>query len=147
MRIRKILFATDFSTPSVRAFQAAMDLAKQNKAQLAIFHALIPAVIYDEGETTYPALYSQIEVESKKQAEAGLARLKARAEKAKIKTVAQMRKGPAADQILKAAKSQRADLIVVGTHGRTGLSKLLLGSVASRVISMADRPVLTVPGR
>jgi nucleotide-binding universal stress UspA family protein len=88
-----------------------------------------------------------MEAESRKQAETGLARLKSKADKAKVKAVTQSFKGPAANQILKSAKGQRAELIVVGAHGRTGLSKLLLGSIASRVIPMADRPVLTVPGR
>lgn len=146
MRIRKILFATDFSPASRRALDAALDLAKQNKAELTIFHSLIPAVLYSEVETAV-SLYAQIEADTRKSAETALSRLKARADKAKIKTRIQMRKGSAAVQILRAAKSRRVDVIIVGTQGRTGLSKLLLGSVASRVISMADRPVLTVPGR
>ena len=147
MRIRKILFATDFSPASQRAFDAALDLAKQNKAELTIFHSLVPAVLYAEGETADSLLYAQIEAETRKNAETTLAHLKARADKRKIKTRTQIGKGSAAIQILRAAKSRRVDVIVVGTQGRTGLSKLLLGSIASRVISMADRPVLTVPGR
>ena len=146
MRIRKILFATDFSPASRRAFDVALDLAKQNKAELTIFHSMVPAVLYAEAETA-DSLYAQIEADSRKHAETTLSRLKARAVKGKIKTLTQMRKGSAAIQILRAAKSRRVDVIVVGTQGRTGLSRLLLGSVASRVISMADRPVLTVPGR
>ncbi len=146
MRIRKILFATDFSPASRRAFDAALDLAKQNKAELTIFHSLIPAVLYAEAEVA-DSLYAQIEADTRKNAETALSRLKARADKGKIKTRIQMHKGSAAIQILRAAKSRRVDVIVVGTQGRTGLSKLLLGSIASRVISMADRPVLTVPGR
>jgi nucleotide-binding universal stress UspA family protein len=51
------------------------------------------------------------------------------------------------DQIPRAARRNRADLIVIGTHGRTGLSKVLLGSVAERVIRSATCPVLTVRGR
>ncbi len=146
MRIRKILFATDFSPASRRAFDAALDLAKQNKAELTIFHSLVPTVLYAEAETA-DSLYAQIEADTRKNAETTLSRLKARADKGKIKTRTQIGKGSAAIQILRAAKSRRVDVIVVGTQGRTGLSRLLLGSVASRVISMADRPVLTVPGR
>ena len=147
MRIRKILFGTDFSPASQRALDAALDLAKQNKAELTIFHSLVPAVLYAQGETADSLFYAQIEADTRKNAETALARLKARADKGKIKTRIDMRKGSPAVQILRAAKSRRVDVIVVGTQGRTGLSRLLLGSVASRVISMADRPVLTVPGR
>jgi len=121
-------------------------LAKQNKAELTIFHSLVPAVLYAEAETA-DSLFAQIEADTRKNAETALSRLKARANKGKIKTRTQIRNRSAAIQILCAAKSRRVDVIVVGTQGRTGLSKLLVGSVASRVISMADRPVLTVPGR
>ncbi|NIO11724.1 MAG: universal stress protein [Deltaproteobacteria bacterium] len=146
MRIRKILFATDFSPASRKAFDAALDLAQQNKAELTIFHSIVPATLYSEADTAI-SLYAQIEADTRKNAENALSRLKTRSVGKKIKTRTQLRKGAAAVQILRAAKGHRVDVIVVGTQGRTGLSKLLLGSVASRVISMADRPVLTVPGR
>jgi nucleotide-binding universal stress UspA family protein len=55
--------------------------------------------------------------------------------------------GSVDDQIVNAAKSKKANMIVIGTHGRTGLSKLLMGSVASKVISLATCPVLTVRGK
>jgi len=65
MRIRKILFATDFSPASRRAFDAALDLAKQNKAELTIFHSLGPAVLYAEAEMA-DSLYAQIEADTRK---------------------------------------------------------------------------------
>ena len=55
--------------------------------------------------------------------------------------------GLAHDQIVRAAKSQRADLVVIGTHGRSGLAKFFVGSVAGRVVSAAPCPVLTVRGK
>ncbi|HEX9879756.1 MAG TPA: universal stress protein [Candidatus Binatia bacterium] len=147
MRIRKILFATDFSRSSKRAFDAALEMAKQNRAELTIFHALAMPIVYTDGEAAPPSLYNRIEADARKYAESALARLEAAAKKAKVKCLTQLRKGAAAQQILRAAKGRRVDLIVMGTQGRTGLSKLLLGSVASRVVSMSDRPVLTVRGR
>ena len=54
--------------------------------------------------------------------------------------------GVAHEQIVRAAKSKKADLTVIGTHGRTGFAKLFLGSVASRVVTAAPCPVLTVRG-
>lgn len=55
--------------------------------------------------------------------------------------------GTPADLIVRTARSRRADLIVMGTHGRSGLSRFLLGSVAARIITMAPCPVLTVRGK
>ncbi len=55
--------------------------------------------------------------------------------------------GVADDQIIRAARRRKADLIVIGTHGRMGLARLFLGSVASRVVAGAKCPVLTVRGR
>jgi nucleotide-binding universal stress UspA family protein len=54
--------------------------------------------------------------------------------------------GLAHEQIVRAAKAQRADLVVIGTHGRSGLAKFFIGSVAGRVVSAARCPVLTVRG-
>jgi len=55
--------------------------------------------------------------------------------------------GRTAEQIVRAARSKRAGMIVIGTHGRTGLTRFLLGSVAARVLAIARCPVLTVRGR
>ena len=55
--------------------------------------------------------------------------------------------GIAHEQIARAARARRADLIVIGTHGRTGVAKLFLGSVAGRVVSIAHCPVMTVRGK
>jgi nucleotide-binding universal stress UspA family protein len=55
--------------------------------------------------------------------------------------------GIVSDRIVRAAKTQHADLIVIGTHGRTGIARFVLGSVANRVVSHAGCPVLTVRGK
>jgi nucleotide-binding universal stress UspA family protein len=55
--------------------------------------------------------------------------------------------GTAHERIVRAARSKRADLIVIGTHGRTGLARLFLGSVAGRVVATATCPVMTVRGK
>jgi nucleotide-binding universal stress UspA family protein len=76
-----------------------------------------------------------------------LSALQARARKAGVKAVTLLLDGVAHEQIARAAKSKKADLIVIGTHGRTGLAKFFLGSVASRVVAAAPCPVLTVRGK
>ena len=86
----------------------------------------------------------RLEESAKQQAESSMKRLMATLEKAKVKAKSLLLRGSAHDQIIKAAKSKKADMIVIGTHGRTGLSKLFMGSVAGRVVSTAPCPVLTV---
>jgi nucleotide-binding universal stress UspA family protein len=76
-----------------------------------------------------------------------LDRLAARAKKAGVKTTAMLRDGDPADQIVRACHASKSDLIVVGTHGRRGLPKFFLGSVAERVVSGASCPVVTVRGK
>ena len=71
----------------------------------------------------------------------------ARARKAGEGAKTALIQGVAAERIVAAARRNRADLIVIGTHGRTGLARLMLGSVASRVVATAACPVLTVRGR
>lgn len=145
-RIRRVLHATDFSRASARALQEAVDLAKQNKAELWVVHVIVP-LIYAAGEFDGPELYARLEETTRKDAETSMARLVQKLKKAKVNTKSLLLNGMAHNQIVKAAKSKRADMIVIGTHGRTGLSKLFLGSVAARVVATADCPVLTVRGR
>ena len=147
-RIRRILHATDYSKASERALQEAVDFAKQNKAELLVVHVIQPAVPYVAGEDIGAAeLYVKLEESTKQEAQRSMNKLVQRLERLKVKAKTLLLRGIPADQIVKAAKNRRADMIVIGTHGRTGLSKLFMGSVASRVISMAQSPVLTVRGR
>ncbi len=71
----------------------------------------------------------------------------AKAKKAGVRAKTLLSDGMAHAQIVRAARSLRADMIVIGTHGRTGLAKLFLGSVAGRVVSTATCPVMTVRGK
>jgi nucleotide-binding universal stress UspA family protein len=147
-RIRRILHATDYSKASERALQEAVDFAKQNNAELVVVHVIQPVVPYVAGEDIGAAeLYVKLEESTKQEAQASMNKLTQRLERLGVKVKSLLLKGAPADQIVKAAKNRKADMIVIGTHGRTGLSKLFMGSVASRVISMAQQPVLTVRGR
>jgi nucleotide-binding universal stress UspA family protein len=147
-RIRRILHATDYSKASERALGEAVDLAKQNNSELLIVHVIEPVAPYVTGEDFAAAdLYVKLEESTKQEAQNSMAKLMQRLERLRIKTKSLLLRGSAHDQIVKAAKNRKADIIVIGTHGRTGLSKLFMGSVASRVISTAQCPVLTVRGR
>jgi len=146
-RIRKILHATDFSKASARALSEAVQLAKQNRAELLIVHVIEPTPYVASDELGAAEIYTKLEDAAREGAEASMSKLLKRLKKSNIKAQGFLLLGSADDQIVKAAKSKKASMIVIGTHGRTGLSKLLMGSVASKVISLASCPVLTVRGR
>ncbi len=146
-RLRRILHATDFSAASKRAFDMAVEFAKQNKAELLLVHALVPHVAYPADTDADPEIYIELERSARRQAQSSLQALVNKVKRAKVKATALLLKGTAHGQIVRAAKNRRADMIVIGTHGRTGISKLLMGSVAGRVIAEASCPVLTVRGK
>lgn len=146
-RIRRILHATDFSRASTRALETAVEVAKRNKAEIFLAHVLVPNVAYPADSYADPAFYVELERTTRRQAQSALEKLAKKIQKRKVKVRGLLLKGSAHTQIVRAAKSRRADMIVIGTHGRTGLSKLFMGSVAGRVIAEAPCPVLTVRGR
>ena len=147
-RIRRILHPSDFSKASAAAFTKAVELAKTNGAELVLLHVLAPPLPLMAGEGyVSPKVYEDLEQSARAYASKGLARLVAKAKKAGVRAKAVLRDGVAHEQIVRAAGSPRADMIVIGTHGRTGLAKLFLGSVAGRVVSTAKCPVMTVRGK
>lgn len=146
-RLRRILHPSDFSRASGAAFTRAVAMAKAERAQLLLVHVLAPPVpIAGEGYIS-PKVYDDLEASARKYGQTRLTALQTRARKAGVKAVTLLLDGVAHDQIARAAKSKKADLIVIGTHGRTGLAKFFLGSVASRVVAAAPCPVLTVRGK
>ena len=147
IRLRRILHPTDFTRASGAAFKRAVARAKADRAQLLIVHVLAPPVpMAGEGYIS-PKLYDDLETTARKYAQKRLAALQAKARKAGVRTVTLLLDGVADEQIARAARLKKADLIVMGTHGRTGLAKFFLGSVTSRVVAAAHCPVLTVRGR
>lgn len=94
-----------------------------------------------------PKTYEDLEASARRATEAQLKATLARARKAGARATAMLVEGVPFDQIVRAARRARADLIVIGTHGRTGFSRLFLGSVAERVVQLAHCPVLTVRGK
>ena len=143
-RIRKILYATDYSKASDRALEEAINLAKQNKAELLVVHVLEP-IPYGGGEEFGGAeLYTRLEDAAMREAQTSMAKLMRRVQRSKAKAKSFLLRGSAHDQIVRAAKSKKVDMIVIGTYGRTGWSKLFMGSVAAKVVSTATCPVVTV---
>jgi nucleotide-binding universal stress UspA family protein len=145
--MRRILFASDFSKASGKAFTTAMTMAKANQATLTILHVIVPFVPIVAEQYINTVTWEQIDRQARRWSQRQLVKLVDRAKKAGIRAVGLLLEGDPAQQIVRAARSKRADLLVVGTHGRTGLSKLFVGSVAARVVATASCPVATVRGK
>ncbi len=148
MKIKKILVAIDFSKLSHEALDYAILLAEGLGARLTVLYVVEPldftGVDFLGGT---PIATQAIVDEHLKQARRELERIQTR-KLAKLPgaTVA-VRLGRPADEIVALGGKGRSNLIVVGTHGRSGLSHLLMGSVAERVVRHAECPVLVVPTR
>ncbi len=139
MRLKKILCPVDFSECSHEALLRAVELAKESSAELSLVHAYqLP--VYD-GTLYVPDMYAEVQ----KFAEDSVAAWVREAEKlgaANVKGAAVM--GVAWDEIVRRARDEKSDLIVIGTHGRSGLKHVLIGSVAERVVRHAPCAVLVV---
>jgi nucleotide-binding universal stress UspA family protein len=145
-RVRRILHATDFSRASTSALNGAISMAKANHARLTVVHVMAPPSLALPGEGyVSPALYESLESSARAAAQKRLNAVLARARAAGVRASGLLLEGVPHELIARAAR--KADLLVIGTHGRSGLAKLFLGSVASRLVTLAPCPVLTVRGR
>ena len=144
---RRVLHPTDFSKASRRAFDHAVALAKRERAELLLLHVMMPPAPFVGNGYVSPKTYEDLEAAALHSAESQMTTALAKAKKAGGRVTAILSEGVPFEQIVRTAKSKRADLIVIGTHGRTGFSRLFLGSVAERVIQLAPCPVLTVRSR
>lgn len=144
MTFRRILFATDLSPASARAFEQAVAIARANEAELVIAHAYQLPDFYPTDVCVTGTLYSDLDEKVRGDAEKNLAALVKDARKQGIGARFLVLTGAPFEAIADAARDVKADLIVMGTHGRTGASRILLGSVAARVVTTAPCPVMTV---
>jgi nucleotide-binding universal stress UspA family protein len=145
-RIRRILYASDFSSASRRAFDTALTMAESLNATLTIVYVLAPFLTVPD-QYIDPATLDQLDRQARQWSTQQLDRLATRARKAGVKVSVVLRDGDPVDQIVHTSRATKSDLIVVGTHGRRGLPKFFLGSVAERVVSTASCPVVTVRGK
>jgi universal stress protein A len=138
LQITTILHPTDFSPRSEHAFHLACSLAKENGARLIVLHVAEPPVVAPDSAMMVPPLPGgPLEALTDK-----LHSIQPPDPRIRIEYL--LEKGNAADEILRVAQETRSELIVLGTHGRTGLSRLLMGSVAEQVIRKATCSVLVV---
>ena len=146
-KFRRILQPTDFSRASGAAFAQAVALARENRAELLLVHVLLPPTPFMGDGYIPPRTYEELGAAARRGAQRALAKLLAKAKRATSRVKAVVLEGVPYEQIARTARRRRADLIVMGTHGRTGLSRFFMGSVAERVIPLAPCPVMTVRGR
>ena len=148
-RIRRIMHASDFSSASRPAFRKAIEMARSAHARLLIVHTVAPIVppLMGEGVYVSPTTWNSMQRSARQAAQRRLAKLVQEAKKSGVAAEALAVDGLPADQIVRVARARRADMLVIGTHGRTGFSRLFLGSVAARVVATARCPVVTVRSR
>jgi nucleotide-binding universal stress UspA family protein len=146
-RLRRIMHASDFSPASRGAFRQAVGLARTNDAELLLVHVVEMVMPWVEDSYVSRQTYDRFVTSARTEAARRLDGLVRKAKAAGVRATAQLVEGGPRDAIPRAAKRGQADLLVLGTHGRTGLGKILLGSVAERVVTTAPCPVLTVRGR
>jgi nucleotide-binding universal stress UspA family protein len=144
---RKILVAVDGSPAAGKGLREAVRLAKSEEAELCVFHVVneFYAFAMPEGGAAMADLVPTLREGGRRI----LAKAQAEAQKQGLKAKGVLREtvgGAAADAIVKEAKKQRADLIVLGTHGRRGVRRMVLGSDAEQVVRTASVPVLLVRG-
>jgi len=142
-RGRTILHPTDFSTTSNRAFGTALTLAKRLRAELRLVHVVAPPAVLIEDSFMSRMTYETATTGARRDAERRLRPLLAKARKARVRSSAAVLEGTPFEEIVREARRQRADLIVMGTHGRTGVARFFLGSVTARVLALVRCPVLT----
>lgn len=140
-QIRKILVPIDFSECSKKALRYAVPLARQHRAALALLYVVPP--VYRSGE--YGGIdYAALESEMSTSGKAELVKLEGEEVPDELSSEILVRGGAPALEIIDVARTLPADVIVISTHGRTGLKHVVLGSVAEHVVRRAPCPVLVV---
>ncbi len=145
---RRILVTTDFSEAGDRAIPHAFRMAADHGAEVILCHVLEPVILpnplyaqYYPGEVFSPEVLERAAADARA---ALLERVPKEAPLAQVPYRVAIGQGGPVDEIIRLAAEEKADLIVIATHGHTGLKHLLMGSVAERVIRHAPCAVLVV---
>lgn len=139
----RIIVPTDFSACAEEAWGLAQRLAAASGAEIVLTHVLVETPLYSEGPFTM-ARARQVYEAARQWAAETLEQWAAKARGTGLTVRIALRTGVPYQEIVELATNERADLIVLGTHGRGGINRALLGSVADRVVRLAPCPVLTV---
>lgn len=139
---KKIVCALDLSDLSERVAQYAISLAKAYDGEIIVIYATPPMNQYaalDVHPNAIEGFMTEIAAKAKKQMEKTMTTLFAG-----LKASALIESGSPAEEIVRVAQENKADVIVMGTHGRKGVDLILFGSVAEKVVKSSKTPVLTI---
>lgn len=143
MKIKKILFPTDFSEGAMSALPYAVEMAKTYGAKLYLLHVIYDIVTASGLHVPHTSVDKMYE-EMLENAQKELERFGLKHREGLNNVEYSVKRGVPYEEILKFAKDNDIDLIVIGTHGRKGLDRVLFGSTAERVVRNSTCPVLTV---
>lgn len=146
LSLQNIIFPTDFSPCAEGAFPYAVALAERTGATVHVLHVVVRQAYDADNPLAYLPLESDLEEGSSEEAGRRRQAQTQRLATGVSVTATEVEDSSAAAAILEFALQRDADLIVMGTHGRRGMSRFLLGSVAERIVRLSDSPVLTVAG-
>jgi nucleotide-binding universal stress UspA family protein len=144
---KRILCPTDFSEPSYEAIKAAGEMAFHFGSELCVLHVVSPVPLVPMGAEPSGFNVSLYERELEASSKRSLEEIINQMEWKHLKVRLIVLRGNAADEIVRVAEEEKAELIVIATRGRTGLDRLIFGSVAEKVVRFAKCPVLTVTSR
>lgn len=147
VKIKNILLPTDFSKTSLAAAEYAVNLAMQYGAKIHLLHVMEktpPILTIRTLDLSREKILESIETDAKVQLDKTVEKIK---KHSNVEIITALRKGIDYEEVLKYSKEEKIDVIVIATHGRTGLLHTLLGSVAEKVIRYSKIPVLVItPG-
>jgi len=143
VNLKKILVPQDFSEYSLHALKYAITLADLFKSELIVLHVVEPIVYpadFSFGQVSIPAMEEEI----RKHSEEELGELVSKEIPPGIRATSVIKVGKPFVEIVEVAKNENIDLIVISSHGRTGMDHVLFGSTADKVVRKAPCPVLTI---
>ncbi len=144
--VKNILVPTDFSSLSHSALDSAKDLADSMNAAIHLLHVIDKSIPFIPGKQILneEEISSSLEIEARKHLSALTREIESESD---VKVIGVIRQGIDYEEITNYANEFKTDLIVIATHGRTGIMHSLLGSVAEKVIQHSKCPVLVIPPR
>jgi nucleotide-binding universal stress UspA family protein len=145
LAIRKILVAVDGSDPSLDASACAIDLAKSTNAELIVLFIVSP-LPYSEFEYAYTGREKEIETTEKEKAHQVIDKVKQNATEnnVSVETTVLVQYTSVVKEIVEYAEKMNVDMIVIGSKGKSGFKRMLLGGVASGIVTYSHCPVLVV---
>jgi nucleotide-binding universal stress UspA family protein len=142
--LKKILWPTDFSDPADEGLKFATELATQFSAEMLVVHVVAPLPTMHGGIAPPSIHMSSVLQEIEESAKISLEEIRRERIPADIQARTFLIHGNPAHEIVNLAAQEKADIIVIATHGESGWHRLVFGSVAEKVFRIADCPVLTI---